>query len=76
MTNRNKCAKQIKPYWLEMCRALAENNMILSQAARELGMPRNTFRAHCVEIALGTGLNPLNFYDLNELLYMEVEKHD
>jgi len=58
---------------MDLVRALAENDMSASGAARELGWNRSTIQKHCDQLYGKTGLDPRKFYDLNELLYMEVK---
>lgn len=57
----------------EIILALADCNIRPSDAARKLYMHRNTINYHCRQIHMLTGLNPLNFYDLNKLLRMCVD---
>ena len=52
-------------------RAMADADMNLSRAARDLGLHRDTLRSQLETIANRTGLSPTNFYDLSELLYPE-----
>lgn len=47
---------------------LAENNMNAAATAREMFMHRNNIDYHIRMIYKHSGLNPLNFYDLLELL--------
>lgn len=50
--------------------ALAANNMNVSQTAVALYMHRNTLVYHIQKVKRKTGLDPLNFYDLVELVRM------
>lgn len=59
---------------MDLVRSLAENDMRASAAARELGWNRSTVQNRCERIFVKTGLNPMCFYDLNELLNMEVQE--
>lgn len=47
---------------------LAKNNINAAATAREMYMHRNNVDYHIRQIHRNTGLNPLNFYDLNRLL--------
>lgn len=59
---------------MDLVRTLAECDMVASAAARELGWNRTTIQNYCDRVYAKTGLNPLCFYDLNELLNMEVQE--
>ena len=48
--------------------ALADNRMIPTAAAKKLCYHRNTILFHVDRIKKLTGKNPLNFYDLIELV--------
>ena len=48
--------------------ALAGNDMKASAAAREIYVHKNTLLYHTKKMAANTGLDPLKFYDLCELL--------
>jgi hypothetical protein len=61
---------------MDFVRALADCNINESATARELGVNRGTIDNRAARILTRTGLNPMNFYDLNELLYMEVEEDE
>lgn len=52
----------------EVIKILAKNNINAAATAREMFMHRNTIDYHIRMIFRNTGLNPLNFYDLCELL--------
>ena len=52
----------------EVLTKLAKNNMNVAATARELYMHRNTVDYHVRQIHKKTGLNPLSFYDMGELL--------
>lgn len=69
----DRFAGTISAKMLEVAQALAENNLNTSTAARDLGVKRTTLQARVKRIKDKTGLDPMNFYDLNELLYMEVD---
>ena len=51
-----------------MIRTLADNNMNISAAARQLFRDDSGLAYRYKQIRKRTGLNPLNFYDLHELL--------
>lgn len=46
----------------------ADNNMNVSETSRSLFMHRNTVVYHLDKVKRKTGLDPLNFYDLMELV--------
>lgn len=52
----------------EVVKGLAEHNFNVAAVARELLVHRNTIDYHIRMIRHETGLNPLNYYDLGELL--------
>ena len=52
----------------QIIKKLAKNNINAAATAREMFMHRNTVDYHIRMIYRNTGLNPLNFYDLCELL--------
>ena len=56
--------------------ALAANNMNESETSRSLFMHRNTVVYHIGKIKKLTGLNPMNFYDLIELVQIARAKMD
>ncbi len=58
----------------EIIKALAECNMSVGKAAKELHYNRQTVYYRIEKIKKVTGLNPLVFYDLVELLGMDGEK--
>lgn len=65
----------------EVITKLAKNNMNTTATAKEMIMHRNSVYHHIMMIQRNTGLNPLNFYDLCELLgqaktVLEVDYHD
>ena len=47
---------------------LAKNNLNMTTTAKAMFMHRNNISYHIRQIRRNTGLNPLDFYDLNELL--------
>ena len=53
---------------LQVVREFAENDMNVSATARVLHMGRTTALCHLEKVTEITGLNPLVFYDLVELL--------
>lgn len=52
----------------EIVVALAEESMNVAAVARRFYRNRNTIMHHIEKVQEETGLNPLNFYDLNRLL--------
>ena len=52
----------------EVITKLAENSMNTTATAKQMIMHRNSVYHHIMMIRRDTGLNPLNFYDLCELL--------
>lgn len=52
----------------EVIVALARNNMNTTATAKDLCFHRNSIYHHIGMIRRNTGLNPLNFYDLCDLL--------
>lgn len=68
---RTTAAYSLKESEMEVVRAMADADMNLSRAARDLGLHRDTLRSQLETIANRTGLSPTNFYDLSELLYPE-----
>lgn len=50
--------------------ALADNDMNLSEVAREMFCHRNTAFYHVKKIQTATGLDPMKFYDLCKLVRM------
>ena len=52
----------------EVITKLAENSMNTTATAKQMIMHRNSVYHHIMMIQRDTGLNPLNFYDLCELL--------
>ena len=54
----------------EIVKAVADNDMKISKAAEELHLHRNTIKYHRKTILRTTGLDCLNFYELQKLLNM------
>lgn len=54
----------------EVIVGMAKNNINAAATARDMFMHRNTIDYHIRMIYRNTGKNPLNFYDLMELLPM------
>ena len=52
----------------EVIKKLAKNNLNVTDTAKDMIMHRNTVYHHIQMIRRNTSLNPLNFYDLCELL--------
>lgn len=59
---------KLTPTQAEAIVKLAKNNMNVRAAAREMFMHYNTVHYHVRMIERNTGKDPLNFYDLQELL--------
>ena len=53
---------------------LAENNMRVTETSYELDVHRGTVLYRIEKIKKLTGLDPMNFYDLHELVKMANEK--
>lgn len=53
---------------LRMILALANNDMRATETAYELGMHRNSILYRINKIKKNTGLDPMKFYDLRELV--------
>ena len=69
-----KLKNEISKMDVEVILALAECGLSPSRAARELNVHRNTVLYHIGEIRNYAGLDPLNFYDMVELLERYKEK--
>lgn len=54
----------------EVVLALADNNMNVSVTAKALYMHRNNVIYHLRKVKSETGLDPMKFYDLYELIQM------
>lgn len=54
----------------EVILALADNGLRINNAARETYRHHNTIRYHIAEIQKETGLNPLDFWDMQKLVPM------
>lgn len=52
----------------QIIESLARNDLNISEVARELHYNRNTIEYHIVNVEKETGLSPIRFYDLIELL--------
>ena len=67
-----------KPLSADRCKiiiALADNKMNVSEVSRQLYMHRNTVAYHIERIKQITGKDPLDFYDLyNLLIYVKAER--
>lgn len=61
------------PIQAEIILALAEHNMRVATVARAMMIHRNNIEYHVRVITKNTGKNPLNFYDLHELVPMAEE---
>lgn len=64
---------ELKPYELDeidktLIFSLAKNNMNVSEVSRKLFMHRNTVVYNLERIKRLTGLNPMSFFDLVELV--------
>ena len=53
----------------EIIIALADNQLKITEAAKKLFMHRTTLNYHIQKIHKTTGKNPLDFYDMCELLH-------
>lgn len=71
-----KLKSNISKMEIKIIFALAECGLNSSRAARKLNLHRNTVVYHIGEIKNITGLDPLDFYDMVELLkrFKEVEE--
>lgn len=71
-----KLKTQISKMDIKVIFALADCGLNPSRAARKLFVHRNTVLHHIGEIKSYTGLDPLDFYDMVELLkrFKEVEE--
>ena len=54
----------------KIVKALARNDMNVSETARGLHYHRNTLMYQIEKIKKETGLNPIKFYDLGKLLIL------
>lgn len=54
----------------DIIRGLADNNLNTTATAKALYMGRRTLYRYIEQIKKSTGLNPLNFWDLIELMKM------
>lgn len=60
---------------MEIILSLGKHSMRMTEVARELDMHRNTVVYHVERIQEITGKDPLNFYDLLELvMFVKAEK--
>lgn len=66
----------LKPEDRDLVQAMAENNMNAVKIAREMQLTSKAILYRCDRIQATTGLDPRNFYDLNELLYMEEDNDE
>lgn len=67
--------KTLSDYRCKIILALAENKMNVSEVSRQLYMHRNTVAYQIERIKQLTGKDPLNFYDLYDLvLYVKAER--
>ena len=73
MKTRRERLDFLTPRWMQICRALTDCDLNMAWAARVAGIKRATMQDYCKRIAIATGLSPTNFYDLQELLEMEVK---
>lgn len=71
---QKELAKVLTVTQLNQVRTLADCDMNLSWTARVLGVSRKSMEQQVSRIKKNTGLNPMCFYDLCELLYFDVEK--
>ena len=72
-----KLKTEISKMDIKVVFALADSGLNPSRAARKLFVHRNTVLHHIGEIKSYTGLDPLDFYDMAELLErFKEEKND
>lgn len=71
-----KLKTEISKMDIKVVFALADCGLNPSRAARKLFIHRNTVLHHIGEVKSYTGLNPLDFYDMVELLERFKEKKD
>lgn len=60
----------------ETIRALADNRLRRTEAAREIWISQNAMRYRIDAIKQETGLDPTNFWDMQKLVEMYGIKHD
>ncbi len=71
MSMKTKHPVRLRPVQMQIVRALADNSLNVSKTARELYRSKSGMQHQLARIRECTGLDPTNFYDLNELLYAE-----
>ena len=59
---------ELTEYQARVIAALAENKIVVTDAARQLNFHRNSVVYHIGKIREATGKDPMNFFDLCELL--------
>lgn len=64
---------EITPVRCKIILAMAENSMIVNRAAKAIYMDHSTLLYHLRWIKLITGKDPMNFYDLIDLVRMARE---
>lgn len=64
---------KMTPIRWEIVQALANNRMRVTEAARALYIDRSTVLYHLGMIKAITGKDPMNFYDLVDLVWMSEE---
>lgn len=66
---------ELSPVHRQIIKALADNDMKVSEVARALFMHRNTVLYNVERIKKITDKDPLNFFDLHDLV-MEVKEYE
>ena len=61
--------KMLSEWRRDIILALADNNMKISETAKQCHMTRTALSKNLIRIEEITGKNPLNFYDLISLVY-------
>ena len=63
--------KMLSEWRRDIILALADNNMKISETAKQCYMTRTALSNNLIRIEENTCTNPLNFYDLISLVYWE-----
>ena len=74
MAKRIYAKDEITPVRCAIILALADNRMKLTHAAKALGMNHTNIIYHSKLIKAITGKNPMNFYDLIDLVELAKER--
>ena len=59
---------------MTLVQTLADHDLNILAAGRALHMSKSSVYYHAKKIKNQTGLDPHNFYDLHELLYLEIRE--